>query len=247
MYAIVRELAVADFRLKYHDSVLGYFWSMLNPLALFAVYYFVFSYLFTVEVPKFTLYLLSGVIFWNFFADATLSSMNSLDGKASLTKKIAFPRSLIIISSTATAVFSFIINLTVLVGVVMIFDHVSFLQTGVFVPALLLIILALGASFVLSTCFLYFRDTSQIWSVCLSIGFWMTPVVYNVYQAPPELRDVVLLNPAARIFVLARAYLVYDNVPPMLFQLTTILFPILLLIFGFWLFRRNEYRIPEYL
>ena len=245
--AIVRELAVADFRLKYHDSVLGYFWSMLNPLALFLVYHFVFSYLFVVEVPKFTLYLLSGIVFWNFFADATLSGMNSLEAKASLTKKIYFPRILIVLASTATALFSFLINTAILIGVVILFDHVAVSQLLIIVPILLLVLLTLAVTLLLAVSFIYFRDTLQIWNVCLSVGFWLTPVVYNALLAPEPLRNVALLNPIGRILVLLRAYLVFDDFPPGSFVWTTMLFCLVLLGFGIWIFSRHEHNIPEYL
>ncbi len=245
--AIVRELAVADFRLKYHDSVLGYFWSMLNPLALFLVYHFVFSYLFVVEVPKFTLYLLSGIVFWNFFADATLSAMNSLEAKASLTKKIYFPRVLVVLASTATAFFSFIINTSLLILVVQIVDHVSSAQLLVLLPLVLIVILTLGVALILSVLYIYFRDTLQIWNVALVVGFWLTPVVYNALLAPEPLKNVALLNPIGRILVLLRAYLVFDDFPPISFVITTVLFCCGFLIVAYWLFSRNEQNIPEYL
>jgi lipopolysaccharide transport system permease protein len=245
--AIVRELAVADFRLKYHDSVLGYFWSMLNPLALFLVYHFVFSYLFIVEVPKFTLYLLSGIVFWNFFADATLSGMNALEAKASLTKKVYFPRILILLSSTATALFSFIINAAILVAVVLLFDHAALTQVLVVVPFVLFILLTLSTTLVLAVCYVYFRDTIQIWNVCLSVGFWLTPVVYNALLAPEPLRNVAFLNPIGRILVLLRAYLVFDDFPSASFVWTTTLFCLVVLGFSLWLFSRHEANIPEYL
>jgi lipopolysaccharide transport system permease protein len=245
--AIVRELAVSDFRLKYHDSVLGYFWSMLNPLALFLVYHFVFSYLFVVEVPKFTLYLLSGIVFWNFFADATLSGMNALEAKASLTKKIYFPRVLIVVASTATALFSFLINTLILVAVVILFDHLALSQLLIVVPILLLLLLTFAVTLLLAVSFVYFRDTLQIWNVCLAVGFWLTPVVYNALLAPEPLRNVALLNPIGRILVLLRAYLVFDDFPPGSFVWTTMLFCLVLLGCGIWIFSRHEHNIPEYL
>lgn len=246
-YSIVRELAIADFRLKYHDSVLGYFWSMLNPLALFLVYHFVFSYLFVVQVPKFTLYLLSGIVFWNFFADATLSGMNALDAKSELTKKIAFPRSLIIVSSTVTAFFSFFINTILLCLVVVLFDHAAISQVLVLLPFIFLVVLALGVSFLLAILYVHFRDTMQIWNVTLSVGFWLTPVVYNALLAPEPLKNVALLNPIGRILVMLRGYLVFEDWPSFIFILTTALFAIVIFVAGYMIFQRGQHRIPEYL
>src|SRR5438093_12912489 len=79
---IVRELAVADFRLKYHDSALGYIWSMLNPMLMFAVYYFVFTRIFKSAIPEYPLFLLSGIISYAFFQDCTFSAMGALSQKS---------------------------------------------------------------------------------------------------------------------------------------------------------------------
>ena len=245
---IVRELAVADFRLKYHDSALGYAWSMLNPIFLFIVYHFVFSYLFVSQVPKFTLYLLSGIVFWNFFGDATLSSMSALQSKAALAKKIYFPRALIIFSSTVTAMISFVINTILVWIVVMIFDHTSLHQPLLVLPFLLIILLATGISFILGVAYIYFKDILQIWNVCLNVGFWLTPIVYNALTAPAPLKTAaLLLNPVGRILVMLRAFLIYDDFPSAEFMITTPIFCLVLFWFGYWLFQKHEHRITEYL
>jgi ABC-type polysaccharide/polyol phosphate export permease len=103
---IVRELAVADFRLKYHDSALGYLWSMLNPLLMFGVYYFVFTRVFKSTVQDYPIFLLIGIFNYAFFQDCTFSAMNSLSGKSSLMKKIYFPRAIIVFASSSTCIFS---------------------------------------------------------------------------------------------------------------------------------------------
>ncbi len=245
---IVRELAVADFRLKYHDSALGYAWSMLNPIFMFLVYHFVFSYLFVSRVPKFTLYLLSGIVFWNFFADATLSSMQNLQGKASLARKIFFPRILIVFSSNLTALISFVINAILLVLVVFIFDHVSAHQLLSLGPFVALILLAAGVSLILSVFYIHFKDMTQIWNVVLSVGFWLTPIVYDALIAPAPLKTVALLvNPVGRIMVMLRAFLIFDDYPSLEFMITTPLFCIVVFVFGYWLFQRHEFKVTEYL
>lgn len=245
-WSIVRAFSISDFRLKYHNSILGYLWSMLNPLALFGVYHFVFSYLFIVEVPKFTLYLLSGIVFWNFFADATFSAMNALDAKGELTKKISFPRSILVVASTSTALFSFAINVGLLVFIVVVTDHSSVLQILFIIPCALMVMLTVGMSFFLAALYIHFRDMLQIWSVCLSVGFWLTPVVYNALTAPAPLQTVALFNPVGRILVLARAYLIFDNTPSLPFIISTALVTLLLYYMGWWFFKRYEEKIPEY-
>ena len=244
---IVREIAVADFRLKYHDSALGYMWSMLNPIFLFLVYHFVFSYLFVVKVPKFTFYLLSGIVFWNFFSDATLSSMASLEGKAALAKKIYFPRVLLVCSSTATALISFIINTILLWFVVIVFDHFSIHQLLIVIPFILIVMLSVSVSFFLIIFYVHFRDVLQIWNVLLNVGFWLTPIVYNALSAPAPLKTVSLLNPIGRILVMLRAFLVFDDYPSVEFLISTPVFCVVLFSCGLLFFMKHEHKITEYL
>ena len=245
---IVRELAVADFRLKYHDSALGYIWSMLHPIFLFAVYHFVFSYLFVSQVHKFTYYLLSGVIFWNFFGDATLSSMGALQSKAALAKKIYFPRILIVFSSTATALISFIINTCLLWLVLIIFDHFSFHQILLLLPFVSIVLLATGISLILCVLYIHFRDIAQIWSVFLTVGFWLTPIVYDALNAPTPLKLAALIfNPVGRILVMLRSFLIYDDYPSVFLIVTTPLVCLIVFLFGAWLFQKHEHKVTEYL
>ncbi len=245
-YNIVRELAIVDFRKKYHDSTLGYFWSMLNPLLRFGVYYFVFSYLFISHVDKFTLYLLTGVFFWNFFQDATSSAISTIGSRARLTKTIYFPRYLLIFASCTTAFFSFAINTVLIIIVTMIFDHVSFLQFYAILPFILMLFLALGVGMILAVLFIHFRDILEIWGVIITIGFWLTPIMYEPTNIPAPLATVSLLNPVGRILVLLRRYLLYNDFLAWPFVVTTILFCLGIFVFGWWLFMKYEHRIPEY-
>jgi ABC-type polysaccharide/polyol phosphate export permease len=245
-YNIVKELAIVEFRKKYHDSTLGYFWSMLNPLLRFGVYHFVFSYLFIVKVHKFTLYLLLGVFLWNFFQDVSSSAIGAVRGRAKLTKTIYFPRYLIVFSSTLTALFSFIINTLLLTIIVMIFDHVAPLQIFALYPFILLVLLSAGVGMILAISFVHFRDITEIWNVVLTLGFFLTPIMYDPNTVPAPLAMVALLNPVGRVLVMFRAYMLYDNTPTWIFSLTTSVICIGIFIVGFWLFRKYEHRIPEY-
>lgn len=246
-YNIVKELAIVDFRKKYHDSSLGYFWSMLNPLLRFAVYHFVFSYLFVSKLHKFTLYLLTGVFFWNFFQDATSSAINAVRSRARLTKTIYFPRYLLVFSSSLTSVFSFAINTLLIVLAATMFDHVSARQLLTIIPFILLILLSTGIGLMLSILFVHFRDITEIWGVVVTLGFWLTPIMYDPKYVPGPLASVALLNPIGRILVMLRAYLVYDNDPPLSFVITTAAGCVAIFLLGLWLFERYEHRIPEYM
>ena len=246
-FNIVWELSLVDFRKKYHNSTLGYFWSMLNPLLRFLVYYFVFSYLFITKADKFTFWLLIGVFYYNFFQDATWSVIGALNGKARLAKKIYFPPYLIIFSSTMTALLSFVINAFLIYLAVLMFDHVSLFQLWFVIPLLLLVFLSCGIALIIGTLYVHFRDISEIWGVILTLGFWLTPVMYDPFKVPEPLKTVSLLNPVGRILSMSRSFLLFDNSPPWTFNFFTIAFCLVVFFFGWWLFRKYEHRVAEYL
>lgn len=246
-FHIVWQLALVDFRKKYHNSSLGYFWSMLNPLLRFLVYHFVFSYLFITNPDKFTFWLLIGVFYYNFFQDATLSVFGALNSKSRLTKKIYFPPYLIIFASTLTAVLSFIINAFMIYLVVLVFDHSSLFQLWSIIPFLLLVLFTAGISFILGTLFIHFRDISEIWGVLITLGFWLTPIMYDPYKVPEPLSTVALLNPVGRIMAMVRSFLLFDNSPAWPFNVTTSVLCMAMFVFGWWLFRKYEHRVAEYL
>jgi ABC-type polysaccharide/polyol phosphate export permease len=246
-FNIVWELALVDFRKKYHNSTLGYFWSMLNPLLRFLVYYFVFSYLFITKADKFTFWLLIGVFWFNFFQDTTWSIVGALNGKARLAKKIYFPPYLIIFASTMTAFFSYAINSALIYLTVLVFDHVSLFQLWSIVPFILLVFLSAGVAMIVGTLYIHFRDISEIWGVVLTLGFWLTPVMYDPYKVPEPLQTVALLNPVGRILSMVRSFLLFDNSPPWTFNVSTAVFCLAIFFFGWWLFRKFEHRVAEYL
>jgi len=241
---IVRELAIADFRLKYHDSALGYIWSMLNPMMMFAIYYFVFTRIFKSDIQFYPLFLLSGIISYTFFQDCTFSAMNSLGAKAGIMKKIYFPRSIIVFASSATSVLSYAINFVVLFALVLTLKGFSPLVLLTPIPVLCLIMFSMGVSFFLATMYAHFRDMGQIWNVLVIVIFWLSPVVFNVETLPEPISSIVYFNPLTRIFVLIRHYLIYDYFDAK-FLVMTIVYSSAVFFAGFALFKRHESRLAE--
>ena len=241
---IIRELAVADFRMKYHDSVLGYLWSMLNPMLMFGVYYFVFTKVFHNPIPYYPIFLLTGIVSYSFFQDCTWSGMATLGSKAALMKKIYFPKSILVFAASSTSIFSYGINLCVLFLITLIGKGFTPLVLLTPLPILCLILFSIGVSFMLATLYAYFRDMGQIWNVLVLVIFWLSPVVFNVENLPPSVASIVYLNPLTRIFVLLRHYLLYDYFD-LRFLLMTIIYSVLTFIVGYLIFRKYQDNLPE--
>lgn len=200
--ALLAELVRTDFKLRYQGSVLGYAWSLLRPLLLFLILYIVFVKFLRVGqgVPHYPVYLLLGIVIWNFFLEMTVQSLGSIVGRGDLIRKISIPRWMIVFSSSISALINFGLNLIVIFAF-MLFNHVDFLSTSVLLPLIFIevYILALGLSLFLSAAFVKFRDINYVWEVVLQAGFYVTPILYPITLIPSlKIQKLVLLSPMAQ-------------------------------------------------
>jgi ABC-type polysaccharide/polyol phosphate export permease len=241
---IVRELAVADFRLKYHDSTIGYVWSMLNPMMMFAVYYFVFTRIFHSTIPDYPLFLLAGIISYAYFQDTTFSAMSVLQAKSGIMKKIYFPKTILIFSSSLTCLLSYCINMGILLVLVFLSKGFTLLVFLTPIAVFCLILFSMGVAFILATLYAYFRDMGLIWNVLVLAIFWVSPVVFDVSTLPEPISTFVYFNPLTRIFVLIRHYLLYDYFD-LRFVLMTLLYSAAVFMAGFYIFKRNQHKFAE--
>lgn len=205
--ALLSELVRTDFKLRYQGSVLGYAWSLLRPLMLFGILYVIFALVVKSSdgLPYFPVYLLLGVVIWNFFLEMTSQSLGSIVGRGDLIRKIRIPRWIIVFSSSISAVISLGLNL-IIVAVAMVLNHVPLMDTIVLLPLLLLeiYVFALGVSLFLAAAFVKYRDVSYIWEVVLQVGFYLTPILYSLSIIPSTYQKILLMNPLAQALQDAR-------------------------------------------
>lgn len=243
---ILKEIAISDFKVRYQNSILGYFWTLIKPLLLFAVLYVVFSIFMRFPVENYQLYLLLGVIIWNFFAEATSIALRSFETKQALITKVYFPRIIIVVASTLTSFLTFLLNMIVFFVFLALSDinfGLHFFFFIVYVLELYLIILSV--SLILSVLYVKFRDISHIWDVLLQIGFWLTPIIYPVSMIPSEYHRLIYLSPLARIIEYSRAIFIQNHIPSPDLNLILLLMVTLLVLFGIIIFQSFEKRIPE--
>ncbi len=196
------ELVRTDFKLRYQGSVLGYTWSLLRPLLIFLILYLVFVQFLKIGkgFPHFPVYLLLGIVVWNFFSEMTSQSLTSIVGRGSLIRKIRIPRWIIILSSSVSALINLLLNLIV-VGIFAIVNQVEFSFSLAWLPLILLevYILGLGLSLLLSALYVKYRDISYIWEVIIQAGFYITPIIYPLGLITNEaLQKVILISPMAQ-------------------------------------------------
>lgn len=243
---ILKEIAVSDFKVRYQNSILGYFWTLIKPLLLFAVLYVVFSVFMRFPVENYQLYLLLGVIIWNFFAEATSIALRCFETKRSLITRIYFPRVIIVIASTLTSFLTFLLNMIVFFVFLIISDINLSLNFFFFIFYLIaLYFIILSVSLILSVLYVKFRDISHIWDVLLQIGFWLTPIIYPLSLIPDKYHRLIYLNPLARLIEYSRAIFIKYHIPA--FDLNLVLFAMvtLLIILGIIIFRFFNKTIPE--
>ncbi len=205
--SILSEMVRADFKVRYQSSVLGYLWSVLRPLFLFAILYVVFTYIFKVGkgVPHYPVYLLMGIVLWTFFTETTVIGMSAVVSKGDLIRKISIPRYLTVLSSSMSAIINLGINLIVLV-VFALFNGVVPTWHWVLLPLVLveLFVFSTALAFFLSALYVKFRDITYIWEVGIQAAFYATPILYPLTLVPEHLRQYFLINPAAQIIQDAR-------------------------------------------
>lgn len=193
-------MAITDFKIKYDNSILGYLWSLLKPLLMFGTLYLVFSVFVRWEVENYRLYLLLGIILWNFLSEVTLNSMVLLESKASILKKIYFPRWIIVIASSLTSLLTLLLNICVFF-IFFIFSSARLQTSALFLIIYLaeLYIFVVGLALLLCSLYPKFRDIHHIWEVLVQLGFWATPIIYPISIVPQKYHTLIFLNPAARI------------------------------------------------
>ena len=214
---ILAELTKTDFKLRYQNSVLGYLWAIIRPMLMFGILYIVFAKFlrFGDSIPHYPVYLLTGTVLWNFFTECTSQGMQSLIIRSDLMRKISFPKWIIVVSATTTA----LINLTINLLVIIIFALCSGVTPSLawlVVPFLIaeLYILSLGIALLLGSINVKFRDVTSIWEVLTQALFYAIPIIYPltlVMNVSPLYAKIIMLNPIAQIIQDIRYFLITDE------------------------------------
>jgi ABC-2 type transport system permease protein len=256
---LLKELVKTDFKLRYQGSVIGYLWSVLRPLMLFAVMYVVFIYFlrFGDDVPHFAVALLLGQVLWSFFSETTNLSMSSIVSRGDLLRKLNFPTYIIIVAISINA----FINLAISVVIVFIFGLINQVDLSVFgflAPLLLIELYAfsLGVSFILATIYVRFRDIGPIWEVLLQIGLYLTPIIYPVTliveRADIRFAKILMLNPMAQIiqdmrylFTSPQNVTVWQLIQNKFIVCVPYVLPFVVLIVGFLIFNKHSKKFAE--
>ena len=243
---ILFNFAISDLKIRYRNSILGIFWSLIEPLLMLGVLFFVFSTMFKFEIENFPIYLLLGIICYNFFKNGTTFALNSLTNRSSLMTQIYFPRSIPGISSGVTAAIMLILELVVL-GIFMVVLEFTPPITILILPLILALefLLILGISLPLSVLNVKFKDTEFIWMVVVHAGFFLTPIFYQFDMLPDNIQSILQFSPVVQIVTMAHHVVLYGVLP----SINSILYAVgstsVIMIIGYLIFRKYQSRIVE--
>jgi len=219
---LLRELVVTEFKLRYQGSVLGYLWSVLRPIFLFVILYLVFVFFLKIgsDVPHWPVALLLGIVLWNFFSEVTNNGVTSIVNRGDVIRKINFPKYVIVLAGSVSALINLAINLVV-IAIFMAINGVELHWSALLSPLFIFEIfaLALGLSFFLSSAYVRIRDINYIWEVIMQGLFYASAIIYPVamvVERSPQLAQLLLLNPVAQAVQDIRHVLISDANPTLL-------------------------------
>jgi ABC-2 type transport system permease protein len=236
----------SDLRTRYKGSVFGFLWTFLNPLLMLLVYGMVFKTVMRVSLPHYLVFLFIGLLGWNLFATSILSAVSVINRQSSIIKKIYFPREILPISIVLASTINYLLSLVILLPF-LIFSGLYPNWDWVFLPIILLfeVIFSIGLSLFFSAINVFLRDVEHILGIVVMAWFYMTPIVYSLSMIPKGYVQLFKINPVVG-FIVSYQDILYYHLPPRwkLFLYSAII-SLMVLAFGWMVFRRLNRRFAE--
>jgi ABC-2 type transport system permease protein len=257
-FDLLKLISVTEFKRVYFGTVLGYLWSLIRPLMLFGVLLLVFTQVFRVgseKVEHYPVFLLMGIVLYTFFSESTTNAVTSVVSQEGVVRKTQFPRAVIPLATTVTALFNLLLNLIIVLVFVLAFG-VTPAWTWLLFPVAIAVLFigAAGMSMGLSALYVRYRDTAIIWVVLAQVLLYLTPILYPVNSFGEETKEHLLMwNPLSVIFEQVRVWVLHEATAPTaveaaggwlgLLPAAVIFFGVIG--FGAWFFNREAPRIAE--
>jgi len=244
---LVLALVARELKVRYRRSTIGFLWTMLQPLLMMLVFQVVFSHLFRFPIPDYPVYALAGILFWNFFSQSIVSSMNSLRGNAQLLQKLPVPKAVFPLATVISGVVNLLFALVPMVAILLATQH-RLHPSLLFLPVSILLatLFTLGAGLLLSPLAVFFSDTVELIGVLLTLLMYLTPLFYPMAALPDRVRWIVRFNPVRSILEVFRDPIYYGKVPPLSHLSVCLAIALVALALGGWAFRKSSDRIPFY-
>lgn len=246
---LIKNLVTRNLKVRYRSSILGFLWCLVNPLLMMAVFTFVFTILMKSNIPKYPVFILVGILAWNFHAVSLNESLSSVVSNSQLVMKVYFPREVLPISAVLSNAVNFILALTAVFAMIALYHiHLSF--GLLYLPVILVvqIVFSIGIGLFLAALTVFYRDVAIVTETILLAWFFLTPIVYRMTDLfPAYSRIMYILNPMASIISAYQDVLYAGGAPSLDFLVRTAVTSVLILLVGVAFFRHVSARFAEVL
>ena len=247
-YDLLIALLLRDIKIKYKRSILGFAWSILNPLLMMIVMSIVFSTIFKTDIKNFPMYLITGQVIFTFFSEATNMAMMSIIGNGGLIKKVYIPKYIFPLSKV---MFSFTNMLFSLVAVVIVAIATKLPITPAILlfplPLIYVFVFSLGVGLLLASYAVFFRDLLHLYGILLLIWTYLTPIFYPITILPENVKKVIMFNPMFVYIDNFREIILYGKVPSLSSNLLCICYSLIALLVGTLAFRKTKDKFIFYI
>lgn len=237
-----------DLKARYTQSLLGFYWAVLNPLVHGLIFTVAFSIIVRVDsgdTPYF-LFVLTGLLSWNLLSHAVADTTESLVEHENLLAKAPFPREVIPLAAVLARILDFLFSLLILLAIILVFRWPLHPQIWLLLPLLLLqVLFAIGVGLCTSMANLFYRDIRQLVVVGMPLWMFLSPVIYPVNLVPDHLQGLYHLNPMVGLIGAYRSVILHGVLPSGTDLLPAVVLTLVLLVGGFWLFKKLEPRFAE--
>ena len=245
---LLAQLISRDNKVKYKRSILGYLWSLLNPFMMMMVMTAIFSQVFRFDIPNFPVYFLCGNIMFSFFQESTTLSMSSLIAGAGLLKKAYIPKYIMPLSRTLSSFVNLLYSFGALF-IILVVTKTPFQWSFLLIPipVLYLLFFSVGISLLMSILATFFRDALHLYGVFTMALMYLTPIFYPLEVVPTEIQKIIYFNPLYYFVSMLRECVLSGKAPGIESHIICILFVIMSLTAGLWVFRENQSKIFLYI
>jgi lipopolysaccharide transport system permease protein len=243
---LVVVLLQKEFSVRYKNTFLGYVWSVLNPLLFAMVYWFAFKIILKIQIPHYTLFLVSGIFFWQAFSNSLCSSSMVFIANAGLIKKLWFPRECLVLAGVLNDLMHFVLSIPIIL-LMMFYYHIAPSLSWIWALPLLLVVQLLityGFALIIATCNLFLRDFERLISIFVTLWMWLTPILYNEDMVPAKFQWMKFVNPIAGIVINLRHLFMGMPLIPSLF-ITSILWSLAVFGLGYWTYISFTWKFAE--
>jgi len=243
---LVYSLVSRDLKVKYKGSILGFFWSLLNPLVMLIVYTVAFKYIIRIRVENFPIFFLCAFLPWSFLSSSLSMSVGSIKDNANLVKKVYFSREVLPLSIVLSNLIQFLLTFIILIPALLFFK----IKLGIPLAALPLIILfqtafTIGLAYIVSSLNVFFSDVKHLLEIFLQVWFWLTPIIYPANFVPERYQFLYRLNPAVLFVESYRDSLLYNKMPSISSFIALFIIGFVVLTIGHLVFSLYDKRFAE--